>query len=94
LQCFTGKRWSIGATLQAMNDTRTHLQLINGDHALQQAEWIDLLENVDVRDALPRLRALARQMQPAANGALAVVAAETAEGSGSSPGAADSRAPD
>ena len=67
---------TLHATLTAMT-VRTHLQLIQGGNELQQADLTDLLENMDAREALPRLRALARRRKPAANSALAVVGAVT-----------------
>ena len=56
---------------------RPRLTLIRGDDALHQVDLTDLLENMDAREALPRLRALARRRKPAANSALAVVGAVT-----------------
>ena len=56
---------------------RPRLTLIRGDDALQQVDLTDLLENMDAREAMPQLRALARRRKPAANSALAVVGAET-----------------
>ena len=52
--------------------------LIAGGDPFSHGDWTALLEEQDVRDALPQLRALARRMKPAANSALAVVAATEA----------------
>jgi hypothetical protein len=57
-----------------MSEQRAQLQLIKGGDALQQVDLTDLLENMDVREAMPQLRALARRRKSAANSALAVVA--------------------
>lgn len=50
-----------------------HLKLIHGGDVLHQVDLTDLLENMDLRDALPRLRALSRRRRPAANSVLSVV---------------------
>ena len=68
---------TLHATLTVMT-VRTHLQLIRGGNELQQADLTDLLENMDVREAIPLLRVLARQRKPAANSVLSVVGAENA----------------
>lgn len=83
---------TLHATLTAMT-VRTHLQLIQGGNELQQADLTDLLENMDVSEALPQLRALARRRKPAANSALTAVDAVTQADLQPSPGELDSHAP-
>lgn len=61
-----------------MSTPRTQFQLIKGGNALQQVDLTDLLENMDVREAMPQLRALARQRKAAANSVLEVVGATSA----------------
>ena len=56
---------------------RPRLTLIRGDDALHQVDLTDLLENMDAREAMPRLRELARRRKSAANSALSVVGAES-----------------
>ena len=56
--------------------------LIAGGDPFSHVDWAALLEEQDVRDALPQLRTLARRMKPAANSALEAVAA-TGAASGS-----------
>ena len=56
---------------------RPRLTLIQGGDAPHQVDLTGLLENMDAREAIPQLRALARRRKPAANSALAVVGAVT-----------------
>lgn len=53
------------------------LKLIEGGDAPRQIDLADLLENMDVRQALPRLREISRRRKAAANSSLAVVASGT-----------------
>ena len=79
-------------TLSAMAD-RTKLIPIQGGNAAQQVDLTELLEDMDLRQALPRLRALSRRRKPAANSVLAVVDAGTVEAPAPVPGEPDSGAP-
>lgn len=75
-----------------MND-KPRMTLIQGDNALRQADLTDLLETMDVREAMPELRRLARRLKPAANSVLAVADAEVAADDGSVPGVSCTPAP-
>lgn len=52
---------------------RLDLQLLQGGDALNRIDMTYLLEELDLRDALPLLRALARRRKKAANSMLRVV---------------------
>lgn len=50
-----------------------HLVVHQGGDELGQLDMTHLLEEMDLRDALPLMRALGRRMKPAANSPLALV---------------------
>ena len=52
---------------------KPQLKLVQGGHASKDIDWVDLLENMDLKDALPQLKQLSRQRKVAANSVLAVV---------------------
>lgn len=49
------------------------LTLIPGGNALHDVDWTYLLEELDLRDALPLLQQLGRRMKPAANSPLHLI---------------------
>lgn len=59
---------------------KPQLQLIQGGYVPEEIDWVELLENMDVKDALPILRRLTRQRKAATNSALSLVDAGSQEG--------------
>lgn len=53
---------------------RPHLQLLQGSDALNHIDLTYLLEELDLREALPLLRALQLRRKQAANSTLSLVA--------------------
>lgn len=58
---------------------KPQLQLIQGGYVPEEIDWVELLENMDVKDALPILRRMTRQRKAAANCALSLVDAGSQE---------------
>ena len=60
-----------GATLLDMPEHT--LKLLDGGDAAHQMDLTHLLEDMDLRDAMPKLREISRRRKPAANSVHAVV---------------------
>ena len=52
---------------------KPQLKLVEGGDASKHIDWVDLLEHMDLKEALPQLRQLTLQRKVAANSVLAVV---------------------